>query len=284
MHIEKISDAVGARVTGVDLGKKLTEEQYSEIHRAWLDYQVLVFPEQELSEGDQVRFTRWFGEPGQRLRKTAVPESDRVRHPGTMLISNIRKDGKPIGSLPDGEMMFHSDGAFAKKPFRYTLLYAIEVPSYGGNTLFANMYKAFEMLPTLLKNKLQKCHAEHLYYANNGAHSPNRSLSGIRQHPVFISHEETHRTALYVSRLMTHKIVELSDTENEEILAQLLDHSEKSEFVYEHVWAPKDFVIWDNRCLNHARTDFSEGERRLLRRTTVVGVDPLPASLSNVLS
>ena len=110
-----------------------------------------------------------------------------------------------------------------------------------------------------------------------GANLPNRSLSGVRQHPIFIAHEETRRTALYVSRLMTHKIVELSDEESEDILSKLLSHSEKTEFVYEHIWAPGDFVVWDNRCLNHARTDFSEGERRLLRRTTVVGVDPVPA-------
>jgi len=277
MHIEPISNAVGARVTDVDLSKKLEEIQYEEIHKSWLEYQVLVFPEQDLSEENQVCFTQWFGELGRRVRKTSAPESDRVRHPGTMLISNIREDGKPIGSLPDGEMMFHSDGAFAKRPFRYTLLYAIEVPSVGGNTQFANMYKAFEDLPKALKIKLRGCHAEHLYYANNGANLPNRSLSGVRQHPIFIAHEETHRTALYVSRLMTHKIVELSDEESEEILSKLLSHSEKTEFVYEHVWTPGDFVIWDNRCLNHARTDFSEGERRLLRRTTVVGVDPIPA-------
>ena len=278
MKVEPISTAVGARVTDIDLSVDMDEATYSAVHRAWLDHQILVFPGQDLTEEDQVRFTRKFGEPGQRHRKIASPEHGRVAHPGTMLVSNIREDGKPIGSLPDGEMMFHSDGAFAKRPFRYTLLYALEIPSVGGNTLFANMYKAYDTLPESLKSTLAGCHAEHLYYANNNFDMATRSLSGARQHPIFIAHEETGRTALYVSRLMTSRIVELPQDESDAVLAQLFDHAEKPELVYEHVWAPGDFVVWDNRCLNHARTDFSEGERRLLRRTTVFGTDPVAAT------
>jgi taurine dioxygenase len=174
--------------------------------------------------------------------------------------------------------MFHTDGAFAKRPFRYTLLYALEVPSVGGNTLFANMYKAYDSLPEALKSTLTGCHAEHMYYADNVQDVATRSLSGVRQHPIFIEHEETGRTALYISRLMTSKIVELPADESEAILQELLDHTEKAEIVYEHIWTKGDFVIWDNRCLNHARTDFSEGERRLLRRTTVFGTDPVAAT------
>ncbi|MDA1323203.1 MAG: TauD/TfdA family dioxygenase [Proteobacteria bacterium] len=278
MKAEPISEAVGARVTGIDLGEEMDDATFRAVHRAWLDHQVLVFPGQDISEEDQVRFTARFGEPGTRQRKIGWAEEGRVSHPGTMLISNIREDGKPIGSLPDGEMMFHTDGAFAKRPFRYTLLYALEVPSIGGNTLFANMYKAYDTLPEALKSTLAGCHAEHMYYADNVQDVATRSLSGVRQHPIFIEHEETGRTALYISRLMTSKIVELPADESEAILQELLDHTEKPEFVYEHVWTKGDFVIWDNRCLNHARTDFSEGERRLLRRTTVFGTDPVAAT------
>ena len=183
MKVERISDALGARVTGVEIGSLIEDAEYKKIQQALLDHQVLVFPDQELNEvAAKIHSLVW--RTGGRLRKTAAPESDRVRHPGTMLVSNIREDGKPIGSLPDGELMFHSDGAFAKKPFRYTLLYALEVPKVGGNTMFSNMYKAFEMLPNSLKKKLKGCHAEHLYYATNGAHLPNvtkwrESTSGL---------------------------------------------------------------------------------------------------------
>ena len=278
IKIEPVSDAVGARITGIDLREDMDAAAFRTVHQAWLDHQVLVFPGQELGEEDQVHFTAKFGEPGRRQRKVGWAEEGRVSHPGTMLISNIREDGKPIGSLPDGEMMFHSDGAFAKRPFRYTLLYALEVPSVGGNTLFANTYKTYDALPEALKSALAGCHAEHRYYADNIQDEATRSLSGVRQHPIFIAHEETGRTALYVSRLMTTKIVELPADESDAILEQLLDHSEMPEFIYEHVWTPGDFVMWDNRCINHARTDFSEGERRLLRRTTVFGTDPVAAT------
>ena len=278
LKVEPLSDAVGARITGIDLRQDMDQAAFQAVHKAWLDYQVLVFPGQELGEEDQVRFTKHFGEPGGRNRKVPTAEGDRVSHPGIMLISNIRKDGKPIGSLPDGEMMFHSDGAYAKRPFRYTLLYALEIPSVGGNTQFANMYKAYDTLPDDLKRTLATCHAEHQYYAGTvDKAQPSASLTGVRQHPLFIAHEETGRIALYASRLLTTRIVELPADESDEILEALFDHSEKPELVYEHVWTPGDFVMWDNRCINHARTDFSEGERRLLRRTTVFGVDPVAA-------
>ena len=281
IKVEPISDAVGAKITNIDLGKEMTPDVLREVHQAWLDYQVLVFPEQQLDEEDQIRFTENFGEVGGRNRKVPTAEGNSVSHPGIMLISNIRKDGKPIGSLPDGEMMFHSDGAYAKRPFRYTLLYAIEVPSFGGNTKFSNMYKAYDALPEDFKKRLSNCHAEQVYYAGSvQKDKPSESLTGSRIHPLFIKHEETGRTAIYASRLITTRIEELSKQESNEALEQIFEISERDEFVYEHIWTPGDFVVWDNRCLNHARTDFSGGERRLLRRTTILGNDPAPATLS----
>jgi len=281
IKVEPISDAVGAKITNIDVGKEMTPDVLREVHQAWLDYQVLVFPEQQLDEEDQIRFTANFGEVGGRNRKVPTAEGNSVSHPGIMLISNIRKDGKPIGSLPDGEMMFHSDGAYAKRPFRYTLLYAIEVPSFGGNTKFSNMYKAYDALPEDFKKRFSNCHAEQVYYAGSvKKDKPSESLTGSRIHPLFIKHEETGRTAIYASRLITTRIEELSRQESDEALEQIFEISERDEFVYEHIWTPGDFVVWDNRCLNHARTDFSGGERRLLRRTTVLGNDPAPATYS----
>jgi len=264
--------SLGARITDIDLSQPMTDAEFAEVHRAWLDRQVLVFPGQTLSEEDQIGFTRRFGEPGGRNRHVPTAEGDRVSHPGIMLISNIREDGKPIGSLPDGEMMFHSDGAYAERPFRYTLLYALEIPSVGGNTIFSNLYAACDALPAALKKTLVDCHAEHVYYAGTvQKDKPSESLTGSRIHPLFVRHQETGRSILFVSRLLTVRIPELPEDESDAVLEELFDHSEKPEFLYEHVWTPGDFVMWDNRCVNHARTDFSEGERRLLRRTTVLG-------------
>jgi len=280
LTVEPFDAATGARITGVDLGQELDDATYDAIHRAWLDYQVLVFPDTRMTEDDQIRFTKHWGEMPVRSRYAGRREEGRRAHESIMLISNIREDGEPIGSLPDGDMMFHSDGQYDEHPYRYTMLYALEVPSTGGNTLFANLYRAYETLPADLRARLVGVEAQHGYYA--GRHVTPEILKTLAitrvddafTHPVCTAHEETGRPVLYVSRLLTTSLKGLPQEEGNALLDQLLDHVEKSEHVYEHVWTPGDFVIWDNRCLNHARTDFSAGERRLLRRTTVQGVRP----------
>jgi taurine dioxygenase len=271
MQIEPLSPALGARITGVDLSRPLDDETFQRIHQAVLDHLVLLVPGQELTVEDQLRFTGMFGDVGARNRPTPQPEGESVP-PTVMLVSNIRRDGKPIGSLPDGEMMFHADGAYTEKPKRFTMLYAIDVPVTGGNTKFANLYEAYESLPDDLKRRLAGCHAEQVFYSDSvQKHEPVGPLSGRWVHPVFIEHPETGRTALFVSRLMTTRIMELDEDESAPVVERLVEHAEKPEFVFEHVWTPGDLVMWDDRCTNHARTHFAETERRQLRRTTVAG-------------
>ncbi|MDC0033678.1 TauD/TfdA family dioxygenase [Alphaproteobacteria bacterium] len=274
MKIEPTGAATGARITGVNISQELNTDTVAAIHKAWMDHQVLVFPDQNLTEDEQIRFARLWGEFPARDRFEARHEKD-VADKSIMLISNIREDGKPIGSLPDGEMMFHTDGAYDEHPYNYSMLHAIELPLVGGNTIFANMYKAYETLPDDLKRKLADCTALQRYYSGTvqrGHHLG--SYSGEFSHPVFIEHNETGRTALYVCRLLTMVINELPKAESDEIINYLFDHSEKPEMCYEHVWSVGDLVMWDNRCLTHARTDFPGHERRLLRRNVIQGVRP----------
>ncbi len=268
--VEKLDTSLGAEVTGVDLSRPLDADTVSAVRAAWLEHLVLVFRDQDLSEQDQIRFSRHFGPLGGRKRQDARPEGDQV-HPAVMLVSNIRKDGKPIGSLPDGEMMFHSDGAFTDQPYKATILHAIEVPRSGGDTLFANLYAAYEALPEDTRRKLDGLAAYHCYYAGAMQKTgPAGSLSGEFTRPVVSVHDETGRKALFVSRLMTTRIEGLPGKEGEAFLARLLDHTERPEIIYTHRWRPGDLVMWDNRCTNHARTDFSPSERRLLRRTATL--------------
>lgn len=283
LTVEPLDAPVGARITGVDLGRKLDDTAYDTIHRAWLEHQVLVFPHQTMTEEDQIRFTRHWGEMPVRSRYAGRREEGRRAHESIMLISNIRENGEPIGSLPDGDMMYHSDGQYDEHPYRYTTLYALEVPSKGGNTLFADLYKAYETLPDDLKQRVSTAEAQHGYYAGRHVTPEILETLGITKvedswaHPVVTAHEETGRPVLYVSRLLTRGLKGFPEEEGNALLDQLLDHVERDELIYEHVWTPGDFVIWDNRCLNHARTDFSAGETRLLRRTTVQGVRPQAA-------
>ncbi len=279
VDVEPLPASLGARVTGIDLRQPLDDATYKAVHAAWLKHQVLVFPEQELAENHQIAFSRRFGEFPRRGRFETRNERD-TGEKSIMLVSNIRKDGKPIGSLPDGEMMFHSDGAYDDRPYKYTLLFAVELPAEGGNTLFANMYDAYETLPDGLKSRLRGCHAQHGYYSGTVLRDqPVGPYSGDAVHPVFIEHGETGRTAVYISRLLTLRIMECAEAESEAILAQLFDHCEQPGLIYEHVWKTGDFVMWDNRCIIHARTDFPHTERRLLRRTVIQGEKPMMARL-----
>jgi taurine dioxygenase len=278
--IEPVSQALGARVTGIDLTAPVDAADFAVLHAAILDHQVLVFPDQAMTEGDHLRFSGLWGTLPVRHRYGTRREKARG-HKSVMLVTNIRENGAPIGSLPDGEMMFHSDGAYDETPYKYTLLFGVDIPSAGGNTLFANMYTAFETLNDDLKARFADCHARHLYYSGTVQKDKRvGDYSGTAVHPLFITHDETQRIAIYISRLITDAIVELPAGESDAVLAALFDHCERDELIYEHVWQKGDFLIWDNRCVTHARRDFPETERRLLRRTVIQGTTPLPARLA----
>ena len=277
LTITPLSAACGAEITGIDLGDALGADAVAAISSAWRRYIVLVFPGQDLDEAAQLRFAANFGRLGTRSRPTDNrPEGagyDRI-----MLVSNIRKDGKPIGSLPDGEMWFHHDMCYVPVPHKGTFLYAIEIPDTGGNTRFADMYKAYDALPPALVEKLKGRTALHVYdYVMTGKIDIDRDLGNIQHHsqPIFVTNPASGRKALYVNRLMTARIDGLKRGESEAILEQLFDIVERPEGVFEHEWTPGDLVMWDNLCSCHARTDFPTDQRRLLRRCTVQGDGPL---------
>ena len=138
---------IGAEVRGLDLREKPDDETIRAIYQAWLDHLVIVFPGQSLSQEDFTRVTGYFGELGELGRPAKYfPKGYSSLLPGIMLISNIRENGEPIGALPDGEMMFHHDMIHAEVPSKATLLYSVEIPSAGGNTLFASGYAAYDTL------------------------------------------------------------------------------------------------------------------------------------------
>jgi alpha-ketoglutarate-dependent taurine dioxygenase len=268
-----LAPALGAEIMGVDLSKPIDEHVFAQIRDTWHENLVILLRDQELSEEDEVRFAEKFGPPAVIHTKQFVRN-----HPAVMLISNIREDGKPIGALPDGEMHFHTDQCHQERPAMASMLYAIEVPSAGGNTLFANGYKAYETLPDEIKRRIDGRKALNAYdYDRAATKRGTRLADGVPSyvHPVVRTHPATGRKALYVNRLMTVRIEGLPASESEELLDLLFEHQERREFIYEHVWRPGDLLMWDNRCTLHARTDFSPNERRLMRRVTILGEKPV---------
>ena len=273
LALRPLSAALGAEIIGIDLRQEIGDDVFAQIRDAWHQNLVILLRDQKLSEEEQVRFAAKFGAPAQIHTKQFVRN-----HPAVMLVSNVREDGKPIGALPDGEMHFHTDQCHQERPAKASMLYALEVPSMGGNTLFANGYRAYETLPPEIKRRIEGRKAVNAYDYDAAATKRGTRLAPSvpsYAHPVVRTHPATGRKALYVNRLMTVRIEGLPVQESDELLAILFDHQERREFIYEHVWRPGDLLIWDNRCTLHARTDFSPNERRLMRRVTILGEKPL---------
>jgi alpha-ketoglutarate-dependent taurine dioxygenase len=270
--VKPLSEALGAEIVGADLSRPLDDATIGAIKEAWKNHLILLFRDQALTEEDQVRFARYFGELQQRPRPKDLRAEAKVKNPEVMLVSNIRENGKLIGSLPDGEMQFHSDMCYISAPPKGTFLYAVEIPSQGGDTLFLNMYKAYDSLSPEIKKRLDGKTAVNVFLYGSTTRDGNRPDFNVHphaSHPMVRIHSDTGRPALYINRLMTWNIEDMDDGESRSLLDTLFDHIEQPQFIYAHKWRVGDLILWDNRCTLHARTDFSDKERRLLRRVVV---------------
>ena len=265
LALRRLAPAIGVEILDLDLRKPLAPGTVRAVREAWHDHAVILLRDQQLSEEDQLRFGEYFGELGK------VFSHRQGRHPAFLFVSNIRENGKPIGALPDGEMQFHSDQCYVEHPPAGTMLYSIEVPSEGGDTMFASMYAAYEALPDEMKQRIENLRGVN-YYDPGSDYVVRKTppANAMRwSHPVVRVHPATGRKALYVNRLMTFEIEGMPSAESDPLLAYLFDHAEQRHFIYQHRWRSGDVILWDNRCTLHARTDFSSAERRLLRRLTV---------------
>jgi taurine dioxygenase len=281
LSVKPLSSALGAEITGIDLRDPLSRSVADEILALWHEHIVLVFRDQDLTMDQQLEFAANFGSLGERKQ---APDDLRERTEGIyqtneniLLVSNIKVDGQPIGAFGDADMWFHIDSGYAECPYKYTILYGLELPPKGGNTLFSNTYLVYDALPAELKEKLAGRKALHIHeYMRTEKVDINKDISGSPHyyHPVFITHPETGKKALFVDRLMTRLIEGFDEAESERILNQLFDLIESPEFIYEHVWRLGDVVMWDNRVAVHGRTWFPKEENRLLRRCTIEG-EPL---------
>ncbi len=289
LRITPLDAPLGAELSGIDLRDPLSPGQVADILEAWRRHLVLVFRGQDLGTEEQRRFAANFGTLYERRRggtnfakeKYGLYAGDPLirEDPNLMLVSNVRVDGKPIGAVADGDMWFHIDSGYAERPYRYTILHALKLPSSGGDTLFANMYKAYETLPEELKERIRGRKALHIHEYKRTAKvdlSRDFSASPHHLHPVVATHPETGRKSLFVDRLMTARIEGMDPEESARVLEALFDHAERPEMVYAHKWRLGDVVMWDNRCVTHGRTDFPHHEERILRRCTIEGDRILP--------
>ncbi|MFA7680809.1 MAG: TauD/TfdA family dioxygenase [Pigmentiphaga sp.] len=277
IEMRPLSPALGALVLGIDASQPLPPDTVNKLLDIWHDHGVLCLPDQTLDENEQVRFGQYFGELATTQGEYQISKS----HPAIMYITNEKENGQYVGALPDGEMFFHSDMCYVEKPSKATMLFAMNIPKQGGNTLFANMYKAYESLPEEVRTRIQGLRAVNSY--EPGINAPTTAMRAPGQaatpsadyrsfsHPMVCTHPQTGRKALYVNRLMTEYVEGLSPTESDRLLNYLFDFQERPEFIYEHRWTPGDLLMWDNRCTLHARSNFDASELRKMRRITVKG-------------
>ncbi len=269
-----LSTHVGAEIRGLDFRNEIDGRTAAALYQAWLDHLVLVIRDQTLSSEQQQRFANLFGEiqpprsrPGQRDPNNPV-----------MWISNAVIDGQR-GELPEGDMQFHADQCYYENPAKGAVLYAMEIPSSGGNTLFSSCYAAYDSLAPDLRDAADRAQVLYLYDYEKNANrkAPTDWADAPRYvHPAVTIHPETGRPAILVNRLMADSVVGVPKAEGDMLIERLCQASEQPGHIYEHVWRVGDMLIWDNRCTLHARTDFDPGERRVLRRMALKGAKPIP--------
>ncbi len=282
--VTPLTGLAGAEVTGIDVSGSISEQEFSALKNAWLDHNgLLVIRDQTLTPEQHLAFSRrfgpLFGEAEQlqdTVKKYLLPE-----HPGIYRVSNKVEDGKPLGRARAGTY-WHSDVSFRKRPAMASILYAIEIPPVGGDTLFASMTAAYDALSPAFRARLDGLSAVHDFAVAAGMSysrdvieegdfdGQNRSL-----HPLVITHPETGRKALFVNPGFTSHVEGFSQEESRALLELLYRHATQPEFVYRHRWRPHDLLIWDNRCLMHyAIADYEGKGVRYMHRTTVIAETP----------
>src|ERR1700732_3652738 len=194
LDVIPLSKHIGAEIRGVDLRPPVDPDTIRDIYQAWLDHVVLVFRNQNFTQQDLLRVTEYFGEIAPLTRPAKFfPKGYARLLPNIMMISNIRENGEIIGALPDGEMNFHHDQIHSEVPHNGTLLYSLEIPSHGGDTLFASGYAAYESLDPAIKQKLEGRRAFHHYNYGATTRGDGRGIEAFAEsvHPVFRTHDET---------------------------------------------------------------------------------------------
>jgi taurine dioxygenase len=274
MRIRKLAYALGAEVMDVDLTRPQNDATIAAIRAAWLEHLVLLIRDQDITPEQHVAFSRRFGD----LEVHPNRYNHHGDHPEIYVVTNKMVNGKPSDTARVGRL-WHSDGAYKLKPSMGSLLYGKELPSVGGNTMFTNMYLAYETLSPTMRELLDTLYA--LNDRGAAQNSSNVSAAHLAErlkltppviNPVVRVHPETGRKAIFVNPNVTTQFEGMTVEESRPLLQFLFAHSVKPEFQYRHAWRERDLIMWDNRCTMHlAPPDYDFTEARYMMRTTIAG-------------
>jgi len=275
MRLKPLSPGFGLEATGVDLARRLSKAAFAKLERAFFEGQVLVIRDQKLSAAAFLAFARRLGPPEPHV----IDQFHHPDDPNILILSNVKVDGEPSG-LADAGTYFHTDYSYLPVPARATMLYSIEVPQEGGNTLFANQYAAWDGLDEAMQRRIEPLVAIHHYGNRNDLDAASRTAASLLTpeqqakmprvtHPLVRRHPVTGRRALYAVSGSSFGIVGLPDAEAVALLDDLAAHATRPEYLYSHGYRVGDVVIWDNASLLHAATLTNPDYPRTLWRITV---------------
>jgi taurine dioxygenase len=273
IEARRISGALGAEVSGVDLSKPISKKDFDELKKTWLEYLVIFFRNQSLTPAQFMVFARQFGEPVEYPMVKGLEGFPKI-----VEVKKLEHERAAFGAI------WHSDTVYLENPPMASMLLARELPPFGGDTLFANMVLAFESLSPPLQRILQGLKAVNSSakaevsktredrVKSSGAGAAKKEF--IAEHPVVRTHPETGRQALYVNPAHTVRFAGMTEEESAPLLNFLYQHQTRPEFTCRFVWQPGSIALWDNRCAQHNPVNDYHGYRRVMHRITLAGDRP----------
>ncbi len=266
LEFKPLSETIGAEIIGLDMGQPISPEDAEALRAAYQRHHLLLLRGQEVTPDQQAAFARLFGNIAIRERNTVANERADTQH-----VSNTREDGV----FGQGDLDFHMDQLFQDEPLNALILYGVEIPAEGGDTLFANAMDAYDALSPELKQRIDLLQCRHAYmYKGDLAKTWNmREADGDAPnavHPMAWTDPASKRRALWVNKLTTVEVLGLPPEEARALTEQVRQPLYEQRLGYRHQWKQHDLVLWNNKALQHARTPFENSQRRTLRRTPIV--------------
>ena len=276
--VRPLTPRLGAEISGVSLAEDISENLFRSIYDAFLRYQVLAFPPQDIPPGRQVAFARHFGE----VQIHVMNQYHADGFPELYRLSNLDENGKPNGRHPDkGTLAWHTDGSWSRVTGQATIIYGEVMPETGGETHFCDMYLAYERLDPAWKARIADMRAVHnLDFSRTRRHGEDPMTAEQRaakppvDHPIVRTHPETGRKCIYLGDHAEY-VVGMPYTEGRALIEDLNTLAVHPDLTYEHRWTAGELIVWDNRCVMHRATPYDPAtQRRVIRRCTVLGEVP----------
>jgi len=271
IEVQPVAGSLGAEIRGVNVAAAPGDEVIAEIRQAFQDHLVIFFRDQKLTPHEQLGFARRFGEPMEYPQLKGLPECPLITP-----VLKLEHERVNFGGV------WHSDTTYLTQPPMASMLYAVEIPPYGGDTLFANQYQAYETLSDGLRKVLDGLTAINSSTKADASKTREERLKDagvevkvlVGEHPVVRTHPETGRRALYVNIGHTTHFKGWTEEESRPLLEYLWHHQVRPEFTCRFRWQPGSIAFWDNRCVQHNAVNDYQGFRRVMHRVTLAGDTP----------